>query len=59
MANNDSCREDGQSYISRKYIGRMGFWKQTAAWRRINRIASAIGEADVRKAIDEISNELL
>jgi hypothetical protein len=22
MGNNDSCREDGQSYISRKYIGR-------------------------------------
>jgi hypothetical protein len=29
------------------------------AWRRIGRIASAMGEADVKKVIDEISDELV
>jgi hypothetical protein len=33
--------------------------QQSFAWRRINRIASAIGEADVKKAIDEITEELI
>jgi hypothetical protein len=33
--------------------------QQTFAWCRINRIASAVGEPDVKKAIDEISEELI
>jgi hypothetical protein len=44
-------------FVSEQY-GSTDLREHSFAWRRIERIASAIGELDVRKAIDEAGDEL-